>query len=459
MNHPRFSIDRRRFLSIGAAGVVASALATPRRAAADQMPGTGRAKSVILVLLSGGPSQLDTWDLKPEAPAEIRGEFSPIETAIPGISICEHMPILAAQMRHWSIIRSMSHQEFNHLPGVQLALTGHPRPVPTGPSDLDRVESRVDFPNYGGALHALRPRNDGIPSAVTLPNYLIEGPLTWPGQHAGFLGPKHDPWSINQDPNDPNFRVDSLTLQPGMSSPRLVSRRRLLDELNDSPTLRESTGKVASFAEQQEIAFSLLTSDRVAKAFEIQREDAAARDRYGRNKFGQSLLLSRRLVEAGVPYVQASMGIVQTWDTHHDNWGRLKNTLLPQLDRGLGALVDDLSASGLLDQTMIVVLGEFGRTPKVSHLPGQPIPGRDHWANAYSILFSGAGIRGGQVIGQTDSIAGFPISRRWTPADVCTTLYNALGIGPEETLLDPLGRTSHLMNGDIIEPLYTGRIA
>jgi hypothetical protein len=359
-------------------------------------------------------------------------------------------------MGRWSLIRSLAHLEHNHLLATHVALTGRPTPIPRGGSDLDRVESRFDFPNFASALDWIRPRNDGIPTGVTLPNYYIEGPLTWPGQYAGFLGPKHDPWQINQDPNDPNFRIDSLSLQPGITSPRLLSRQHLLDELNRNSTSCTNSGRMDSFGQQQELALSLLTSDRVAKAFEIQREEAAVRERYGRNKFGQSLLLSRRLIEAGVPIVQAAMGIVQTWDTHVDNWGRLKNTLLPQLDQGLAALMDDLSVTGILEQTMVIVMGEFGRTPRISTLPGQSIPGRDHWAHTYSGLFAGAGIRGGQVIGKTDDIAGYPISRPWSPADVCTTLFDALGVSHDATINDPLGRANHLLNGEVIEPLYTG---
>lgn len=214
-----------------------------------------------------------------------------------------------------------------------------------------------------------------------------------------------------------------------------------------------------SFGQQQELALTLLTSDRVAKAFEIQREEVSVRERYGRNKFGQSLLLSRRLIEAGVPIVQAAMGIVQTWDTHVDNWGRLKNTLLPQLDQGLAALMEDLAVTGQLEQTMVIVMGEFGRTPRISKLPGESVPGRDHWAHTYSGLFAGAGIRGGQVIGQTDDIAAYPTSRPWSPADVCTTLFHALGVSEEVSIIDPLGRPNHLLNGDVIEPLYSGRVS
>ena len=459
MIHPQYQFDRRRFLRVGAAGVLGAGLPFIHRTAAAASAGTGRAKSVLLVLLSGGPSQLDMLDPKPNAPAEIRGEFSPINTAVPGVAVCEHLPKLAQQLKRWSIVRSLAHREHNHLLATHVALTGRPTPATRGGSDLDRVESRSDFPNVAAALNYVRPRHDGLPTGVSLPNYFIEGPLTWPGQHAGFLGPKHDPWQIKQDPNDANFRMDSLSLQPDVNSPRTLSRRGLLDELNRSPLSLAGEGRAKSFGEQQELAFTLLTSDRVARAFEIQREEAAVRDRYGRNKFGQSLLLSRRLLEAGVPIVQAAMGIVQTWDTHVDNWGRLKNTLLPQLDQGLAALMDDLTATGLLDQTLVIVMGEFGRTPNVSTLPGQTVPGRDHWAHVYSALFAGAGVRGGQVVGQSDAIAAYPVSRSWSPADVCTTLFDALGVDQNSSLIDPLGRPNHLLNGEVIEPLYTGRTA
>lgn len=455
MLQPRYRFDRRQFLQVGAAGVVGTALPMAARAANSDQPGYGKAKSVLMVWLSGGLSQLDTLDPKPQAPAEVRGEFSTIQTTIPGVAVCEHLPRLAQQTARWSMVRTLSHPEHNHLLATHVALTGRPTPIPRGGSDLDRVESRNDFPNFAAALDYVRPRNDGIATGVSLPNYFIEGPLTWPGQHAGFLGAKHDPWQISRDPNDAVFRVDALSLQSGVTTERLQSRRELLDAFN-SPAALSGTGRASSLGEQQKLAFSLLTSARMTQAFELNKEDAAVRDRYGRNKFGQSLLLARRLVEAGVPFVQAAMGIVQTWDTHVDNWGRLKNTLLPQLDQGLAALMDDLAAAGLLDQTLVMVMSEFGRTPRVSTLPGEKIPGRDHWASAYSALFSGAGVRGGQVIGQTDASAAYPLSRPWSPADVCSTIFSGLGVPAETTLTDPLGRPHHLQNGVVISPLYTG---
>lgn len=458
---PHYGLDRRHFLRVGCAGVVGSMLPASRAISGtrgDVPIGYGRAKSVLMVLLSGGPSQLDTFDPKPAAPAEVRGEFSTIGTTVSGVHVCEHLPKFATQMNRWAIVRTLSHGQQNHLLATHVALTGRPTPDSRGGSDADKVESRSDFPNYAAALDLIRPRDDGIPTGVSLPNYYIEGPLTWPGQHAGFLGAKHDPWQIQGDPNAADFRMQSLSLRDGVPQGRLQSRRELLETLNHSGEsfhLNDSN----PYRDHQKAAFKLLTSGRVVDAFELQRETDQTRDRYGRNKFGQSLLLARRLVETGVPMVQASMGIVQTWDTHVDNWGRLKNTLLPQLDQGLAALMDDLAGAGLLNQTMVVVMGEFGRTPKVSTLPSQTIPGRDHWSQAYSGLFAGAGIQGGQVLGQTDEQAAFPVTQSWSPADICSTVFNALGVDSETTILDPLQRPHHLLNGNVISPLYSGRPA
>ena len=459
MPSPFYALNRRGFLQAGSAGVAAFALpgvTAVQGASFNSLPGRGRAQSVVIVMLSGGPSQLDMLDPKPDAPAEVRGEFSTIRTKTAGVAVCEHLPSFAARSNQWAILRTMAHREHNHLLATHVALTGRPTPLPRGGSDLDRVESRNDFPNFASALDYIRPRSDGIPNGVSLPNYLIEGPLTWPGQHAGFLGAKYDPWQIQGDPNLPDFQMKSLSIRDGITPDVMHSRRQLLDRLNRS-TANSSATSVNDFRDQQKIAINLLTSGTVVDAFDIHRESDETRQRYGRNKFGQSLLLSRRLVEAGVPIIQATMGIVQTWDTHVDNWGKLKNTLLPQVDQGLAALIDDLNHSGLLDQTLVVVMGEFGRTPKISTLPGQTIPGRDHWAHAYSGLFAGAGVVGGQVIGQTDAHAAYPVSRPWSPADICSTIFNSLGVDHEATIVDPLQRPHHLLNGTIISPLFTGQ--
>ncbi|HLW68189.1 MAG TPA: DUF1501 domain-containing protein [Gemmataceae bacterium] len=449
MPFPPRPIDRRSFLLFGATGTVGLGfpfLATNGTSAEQSSP-SGAAKSVILVNLTGGMSHIDTLDMKPDAPAEIRGEFKSIPTALAGVRICEHLPHLAERMRHWVLVRSMSHRENGHLPGTHRLLTGAAMPNQRQ-TDLDNVLSRRDWPCYAAGVNYLRPRHDGIPSGVTLPHALIEGPLTWPGQHAGLLGPSHDPLLVTQDPNSPTFRMDAFTLPAGTDHARMMERQNLLGQLG-SASFGDDT-----FRGQQRRAFEMLSSGRVAGAFRLDREPDRVRDKYGRNLFGQSLLLARRLVQVGVPVIQANMGIVQSWDTHSDNWGRLKNTLLPQLDRGLAALMDDLNATGLISQTFVAVLGEFGRTPKVSLLPGSPIPGRDHWASVYSALFAGAGVCGGRVVGKSDKIGAFPLSSPFTPFDVGATIYRSLGIDPETIIHDALNRPSPINSGKPMDILF-----
>jgi len=445
------TLARRDFLKVGAGTTLG--LAFPRPGLTSTPPAgtrTARTKSVILVNLTGGLSHIDSLDMKPEAPAEIRGEFQPIATAVPGVPICEHLPLLAARMQRWALVRSLSHGENGHLPGTHRLLTGATMPNQRQ-TDLDNVLSRRDWPCYAAALNHLRPRRDGIPSGVTLPHALIEGPLTWPGQHAGFLGPGNDPLLVTQDPSAPNFHMDTFSPAAGIDPARVEERRGLLERLESG-----GSGDPA-FREHQRHAFELLASSRVAGAFRIDREPVKVRDHYGRNQFGQSLLLARRLVQAGVPIVQANMGIVQSWDTHVDNWGRLKNRLLPWLDRALAALADDLEAQGLWDQTFIAVLGEFGRTPKVSTLPGETIPGRDHWASVYSGLFGGAGVVGGRVIGKSDRVGARPVSTAYTPFDVGATIYKALGVDPESEIRDAQNRPSRVCIGTPMDILFQNR--
>ena len=291
-----------------------------------------------------------------------------------------------------------------------------------------------------------------------LPTFLMEGPLVWPGQHAGFLGPKHDPWQIKQDPSQSNFRVDDLALPVGFSVERLQQRRELFEEISAQ---RDSLGARAEknpLGDQQELAYSLLLSGKVARAFELQQEDPKVRDRYGRHMFGQSILLARRLVQAGVPIVQVNMGRVQTWDTHSDNFNALKRRLLPPTDQGVAALLDDLAATGLLDETLVVVTGEFGRTPRIgANTPSSAMRnGRDHWSAVFSAVFAGGGVRGGQVIGQSDKTGAYPASRAYSPGDLATTIYRALGIDPETELRDRLNRPIRLANGEGIAPLFVG---
>src|SRR5579872_4199348 len=452
-------LTRREWLSAGCAGVfglptLLSRLTRPALGAAGVSAAARRAKSVILILLTGGASQHDTFDLKPEAPEGIRGDFRPIDTSVSGIQICEHLPLLAARARQFALVRSMSHTENSHLPGTHKLLTGRPMPLKRD-SDLDNVLSRRDWPCYAAAYDAVRPRTDGIPNGVTLPNRLIEGPLTWPGQHGGFLGASRDPWQITQDPNQPKFRDDSLVLPAGVTIDRLTNRESLLHEVDRQRARLEGAAGEQAFHDQHTAAINLLTSGIVTQAFDMDREPADVRDRYGRHLFGQSLLLARRLAQAGVPIVQANMGIVQTWDTHDNNFVKLKDHLLPALDRGVSALLDDLAATGLLDETLVVMAGEFGRTPKISLTAGAKIPGRDHWPQVYTTFFAGAGVHGGQAIGRSDDIGAYPITRSFTPDDIGATIFTALGLTASTEFRDRLGRPLQLSTGQVIEPIYT----
>ena len=458
-------ILRREFLQVGFSGVLGMSLpgllagqaaGSPAAPLAASRP---RAKSVILVFLTGGLSHIDSLDMKPDAPDGIRGEFQPIETSVPGIRICEHLPHLAGQAGKLAIVRTISHGQTNHLNGTHQVLTGHSQPG----AFFDKVASRDDYPCYASAVDAIRPRSDGVPSGVMLPTYLMEGPLTWPGQHAGFLGPKHDPWQIKQDPNSRDFRVESLAMPSGFGVERLQRRRELFEEI---ATQRDRLGSASSSSSspakdpldaQRELAYSLILSGKVARAFELEREDPRMRDRYGRHMYGQSLLLARRLVQAGVPLVQVNMGRVQTWDTHSGNFKALKERLLPPTDRGVSTLLEDLATTGMLDETLVVIAGEFGRTPRIGQSTGNANgrDGRDHWAKVFSVALAGGGVRGGQVIGQSDKMGAYPASQAYTPADLAATIYQALGIDPATELHDRLGRPIKLCEGESITRLFT----
>ncbi len=442
---------RREFLQVGFSGFagigLSGLLAGRAQALASAAP---RAKSMIMVFCTGAPSHIDTFDMKPDAPTSIRGEFSPIATNVPGISICEHLPRLATMTDRLAIVRSMTHSNLNHLNSTHWILTGQAQPG----AFFDKIASRGDYPCIASALNYLRPSRDGVPTGVTLPTFLMEGPLVWPGQHAGFLGPKHDPWHIRQDPNQAGFHVDDLALPEGFTVERLHQRLDLLGHLSAI----EATPARDTLSEQRKQALSFLLSGKVARAFDLNKEDPKVRDRYGRHMFGQSLLLAKRLVEAGVPIVQANMGRVQNWDTHSNNFKRLKKDLLPPLDQGVASLLDDLARTGKLDETLVVITGEFGRTPRIGAGTGNANTpdGRDHWARVFTTVLAGAGVRGGQTIGQSDRIGAYPGSRPFTPADLAATIYRALGVDPATEIVDRLNRPTALCQGQEIEALYSG---
>lgn len=431
-------------LGLGLTGALGS------RARADALAATnngGSPKSIIIVFCTGAPSHHDTFDMKPEAPAEIRGEFQPIDTNVPGIQICEHLPHLAQQAHRYALVRTLSHDDNNHLMSTHHVLTGEKQPG----GFFDKVASRDDWPCYSSALQFLRPRSDGLPSGVNLPTFLMSAPLTWPGQHAGFLGPNYDPWQITGDPNSNDFRVDALTLLNGIDVNRLDRRQSLLNDVNLQQRRLEDVAQSRRMTNDQELAISLLTSSRLSQAFELQREPDEVREHYGRHMTGQSLLLARRLIEVGVPIVQANIGPVQNWDNHGAIFTTLKDRLLPPLDQGVAALLDDLAERGLLENTLVMLLGEFGRTPKINGDAG-----RDHWGPCFFGLFAGAGVSGGQVIGRSDETAAYPATRAYSPNDVGATVYHLLGIDPEAMVHDRIGRPVRLNRGDVIQPLFTG---
>ncbi|MCB9940752.1 MAG: DUF1501 domain-containing protein [Planctomycetaceae bacterium] len=450
----RIGLTRREMLQVGYTGLLGvglpSALASRARAAEAErtielLP--HKPKQVLIVFLTGAASHHDTFDMKPDAPAEVRGEFNPIATSIPGLHVSEHLPQLAKRADKYAVIRSLSHGDNNHLMSTHYVLTGELQPG----GFFDKVASRDDWPSYAAGCAYLRPRNDGIPSGVNLPTYLWSGALTWPGQHAGLIGPKYDPWQITGDPNKDDFRVDNLTLAAGLDVQRLDTRRSLVNDFNQQRDRLSSVAVAQRLTGEQDLAFSILTSSRFAEAFQLNREDDKTRDTYGRNTTGQSLLLARRLIEAGVPVVQTNIGAVQTWDNHSAIFTTLKDRLLPPLDQGVSALLDDLETRGMLEDTLVMMLGEFGRTPKINDNKG-----RDHWGPCFFALFAGGGVRGGQVIGRSDATGAYPVTKAYSPIDIGATVYQALGIPPNAEVRDRFNRPVRLNRGEVISPLYTG---
>lgn len=454
LNHQHtVGLNRRELLQVGYSGLLGVGLPTALSGAARagvEGPSGRKPKQIVIVFLTGAASHHDTFDMKPEAPVEIRGEFKPISTSTPGLHVCEHLPRLAERADRYAVVRTLSHGDNNHLMSTHHVLTGEKQPG----GFFDKVASRDDWPSYASALSFIQPRRDGIPSGVNLPTFLLQGPLTWPGQHAGFLGPNYDPWQIKGDPNKAEFKVDALSLSPGIDVERLGRRQSLLGDVNRQQTRLGEVAQSLRLSSDQDLAFSMLTSSRLAQAFELKHEDDTTRDRYGRNMTGQSLLLSRRLIQAGVPVVQANIGRVQNWDSHGNIFPRLKDTLLPPLDQGVAALLDDLYDEGRLDDTLVMMLGEFGRTPKINNKKG-----RDHWGPCFFGLFAGAGVRGGQVIGRSDATAAYPATRAYSPNDVGATVYHLLGIPGDAMVRDRLNRPVRLNHGNVIEPLFTGASA
>ena len=449
--------SRRDALKAGVLGALGLGLPDLLRRRAQAQPsnlasgnGFGRARSCILIFQWGGPSQLDTWDPKPEAPAEIRGQFSTIETRTPGLRISEHFPLLAQQTHRLAIVRSMTHSDPAHLSTAHRLLTGHLAPTPNSDAAPPSPE---DWPHLGSILTRLRPSKGALPTAVTMP-WTVAHPAApggrAPGQHGGWLGKGFDPFRVDGNPNIPGFRVAGLGLPDGVDAQRLAGRRSLLSGLSDHVEMA-GAGATAWDGFQHK-ALDALVSAEARGAFEIEREDPKIRDRYGRHIHGQCLLMARRLVEAGVGLVTVNWHDDgrNFWDTHGDNFNRLKNDLMPPADRGFAALLDDLDARGLLDETLVVWAGEFGRAPRITAANA----GREHWPRCYSAALAGGGVGGGQVYGSSDRWAAYPSKDPVSPEDLGATILHALGVDPATEVRDPLDRPLRINTGNPLTPLF-----
>jgi len=408
-----------------------------------------RAKSVILIFNAGAPSHIDLWDPKPEAPAEIRGKYKPIQTNVPGIDFSELLPRMARRADKLALVRSVYHKHSSHNAGMHWSIVGRPY---TQDSTLI-TPSRVDVPSFGTLAGWLAQR-DGYTGAV--PPYIITPRphcdsfvyLT-PGQFGGCLGPRFDPLVLNGDPNDDLFEVPNLALAPELTGARLELRTKLLKEFERSGS-RFETEFDRDIDVNRTKALEIVRSGAAQRAFDLTRESKSTRERYGRHTWGQSHLLSRRLVEAGSRFVTTVNGPSITWDTHKEHYPRLENTLVPPMEQAYAALLDDLDERGLLDTTLVVWMGDFGRTPKFN-VDG----GRDHWPHCYTMILAGGGIKGGQVVGRSDTIGGVPAERPIRPADIHATIFAALGYD-SRAITYPMtdGRPMMLSDGEVIRELF-----
>lgn len=419
----------------------------------------GKAKSTILFFLCGGASHIDTWDMKPDAPAEYRGPFQPMATSASGIQLCEHLPMTAKQAHHMAIVRSVggSVNTNDHHAGYYYQLTGHV-PDPTFLSlGNDRTPYADDWPFIGSVVSSRRTPHPQLPNAITLPHKPSKLPYTRPGQFAAKLGVEHDPFYINGSLDQPlSFQAPSLVLEGDMNASRMQQRANLLGTLDSSRKKFERYAESQQWRQHQKRGMDLLLSTQTLTAFDVASESEEMRQRYGQTVNGMSLLLARRLVEAGVPFITVfwkenekfadKCKSAGGWDTHGNNFNCLKDFLLPEFDRGYSALLEDLSNRGLLDTTLVMVTSEMGRQPKIGdpRSGGQGGAGRDHWTHSLSVLLAGGGIRGGQTFGATDRLAAYPAIDPVTPADIAKTVYHAMEITDLQAQ-DSQGRPYHLL--------------
>ena len=474
--HPH--ISRRTMLqagSIGLLGLGMNHVAALREATAETSTGEPSAGAVIYIFLSGGLSQLDSFDLKPSAPATIRGEFMPVATATPGVSICEHLPLLAQRSNKWALVRSLTHPYNDHSKGHMVMLSGR---TPLPPAFNGSKPQSRDWPSIAAVAGDQAPTRNNLPPAVVLPEKLIHRTgRVIPGQFAGIMGARRDPWFINASPFNATtygayptyefhharglehnknmvFQAPNLSLPSGLSRSRLGGRLDLLKMVERQRRDLEHFAEIEQFDRYRQSAISLLNDPKVRNVFDVVHADPKTLDRYGRNSFGWSLLMARRLVETGVSLIQVNLGNNETWDNHGFIFPHLKDVLFPPTDRAISALLDDLEETGLLSTTLIVMAGEFGRTPRISTLPrSYKLPGRDHWGSVQTVFFAGGGVRGGQVIGTSDKIGGYVQTDPQKPENMAASIYRALGIPASAMWQDDVSRPHHVYFGEPISGL------
>jgi hypothetical protein len=445
-------VTRRELLRVGGLGLAGLSLPALLRGQAAAAPGRGRlARSCIQLFLWGGPSQLETFDLKPHAPDSIRGDFRPIPTRVPGTHISEHLPRLARLADRYAIVRSLTHSGVNHGTSAYHMLTGR---VHVTPGTL-RHPTPNDHPNVGCAAARFGRQPAGMPAHVALPSVLHDGDGgEVPGQGPGFLGQRWAPFLVQGDPTRPDFSVATLALPGEVSQPRLLGRIGLQAALDHAAERLATVPAAGALASHYEQAFRLLQSPAARRAFDLASEPVPTREAYGIHPFGQSCLLARRLVEAGVPLVTVywntpSLDDEDSWDTHAHGFRRLRNALLPPFDQALAALLEDLGARGLLPETLVLCKGEFGRTPRLNRNAG-----RDHWGFCQSVLLAGGGVRGGQVYGSSDAHAAYAADRPVSPDDLAATVFERLGVPLEQQVHDPQGRPLPLCLGRPVAGLF-----
>jgi len=452
----RHTLTRRRLLQVGGLGLLGSLL--PGALDGSQPRRRARAKSVIFLHQYGGPSHPDTFDMKPDAPEQVRGQYRPIRSSAPGIVVCEKLPRMARVMDKVTLVRSVHHGMRNHNSAGYYSLTGF-----APPTDDQRLrDSRDLFPAYGSVVDRFAPATRGTPTFVSYPYVIADGSIT-PGQHASFLGQQHAPFFFTQDPSADDFRLPELSLPDNLSPERLENRREVMNLLDREARLLEHSPRARGLDAHYQRALTMLTSPTFRRAFDLSSEPTAIRERYGRTTYGQGCLLARRLVESGVRFVTvyfaATIGgqsfVSGGWDTHGFNnnpmYPVLDRYLLPITDHTLPVLLEDLDARGLLDETLVVWAGEFGRSPRINN-----IAGRDHWPQCYTVLMAGGGLKGGFVYGASDASGAFPRDNPVRPDDISATMFAALGLDPQTEIRDQLGRPFPISRGEPIRTLFRG---